>query len=198
MARINEGPVASLSPRINSLRDGAGTTRTGRSNLTLLMAGGLQAEDSGASSPATIKKTISERRLQANRLNAAKSTGPRSARGKAFSRLNATKHGLHSKAVLFGSDGTPADPELRAAWESLRAEYGQEDGCTDAVIRSVVVEWAHQRRAIELETSYLENALDDSTSPLSLSNLLRYGTTSQRSLRKNLAQLRTKARGPFE
>jgi len=37
---------------------------------------------------------ISERKLKANRDNARKSTGPKTARGKAFSRRNAVKHGL--------------------------------------------------------------------------------------------------------
>lgn len=38
--------------------------------------------------------TISERKLKANRENAKKSTGPRTARGKAFSRWNSVEHGF--------------------------------------------------------------------------------------------------------
>lgn len=37
---------------------------------------------------------LSERKLRANRENAKKSTGPKTARGKSFSRRNAIKHGL--------------------------------------------------------------------------------------------------------
>ena len=40
---------------------------------------------------------ISERKLKANRENAKKSPGPRTARGKEYSRRNATKHGLFAR-----------------------------------------------------------------------------------------------------
>jgi hypothetical protein len=47
------------------------------------------------------KRPISTRKLQANRSNAKRSTGPRSERGKAFSRRNALKHGILSCSVDF-------------------------------------------------------------------------------------------------
>ena len=45
-------------------------------------------------------RLISERKVKANRENAKKSTGPRTARGKAFSRRNAVKHGLCAKDLF--------------------------------------------------------------------------------------------------
>lgn len=63
--------------------------------------------------------TISERKLQANRANAKKSTGPRTERGKSWSRRNAVKRGLLSNAVLFHSDRTAVEPELQAMKEDL-------------------------------------------------------------------------------
>jgi len=45
-------------------------------------------------------RRVSERKLKANRENAKKSTGPRTARGKAFSRRNAVKHGLCAKDLF--------------------------------------------------------------------------------------------------
>jgi hypothetical protein len=54
----------------------------------------------------------------ANRLNARKSTGPRTEAGKAASRMNALKHGIDSQtAVLPGED--PAE------YEALAAEYSE-------------------------------------------------------------------------
>jgi hypothetical protein len=45
-------------------------------------------------------KNISAKQLQANRRNAARSTGPRTAKGKSTSRLNARKHGLLARQVV--------------------------------------------------------------------------------------------------
>lgn len=49
------------------------------------------------SSPA--KRPISLRKLEANRLNALQSTGPRTLRGKSYSRRNALKHGLFTNGL---------------------------------------------------------------------------------------------------
>jgi hypothetical protein len=46
-----------------------------------------------------IGRPISERKLQANRANAKRSTGPRTEAGKAASRRNALKHGILSCSV---------------------------------------------------------------------------------------------------
>jgi hypothetical protein len=170
----------------------------GREGVTLqtVSPGGPDAalphkdEGSGVPAPSAKPRTISQRKLEANRRNAKKSTGPRSARGKAFSRCNGTKHGLCSQATLFRPDGKPIDPQLQAVWESLREEYGQDAGAHQPPVQAVVVEWSHQRRATELEESYFQNSLDDSTSTVSLRNLQRYLTTSRRGLLKNVGLLR--------
>jgi hypothetical protein len=48
-----------------------------------------------------IDQTVSDRKIEANRENAKKSTGPRTIAGKLAMRRNATKHGLLSKALIF-------------------------------------------------------------------------------------------------
>jgi hypothetical protein len=46
-----------------------------------------------------MRRPISERKLQANRANAKRSTGPRTEAGKAASRKNALKHGILSRSI---------------------------------------------------------------------------------------------------
>ena len=50
-----------------------------------------------------MKKTMSPRQLMANRRNALKSTGPKTAAGKAVARMNALKHGLLAGQVVVRS-----------------------------------------------------------------------------------------------
>jgi hypothetical protein len=58
------------------------------------------SENSAAAQLAKPKSvTVSERKLKANRENAKKSTGPRTSRGKGFSRRNALKHGLFVRHI---------------------------------------------------------------------------------------------------
>src|SRR5262249_51559466 len=57
--------------------------------------------------------------IQANRENAKKSTGPRTQRGKAYSRFNSRKHGLTAKTLI--TVGECADD-----FEALRAELVEE------------------------------------------------------------------------
>ena len=57
--------------------------------------------------------------LTANRANAQKSTGPRSAEGKSASRFNALKHGLDAQSVIIPGE----DP---AAYDALAADYRAE------------------------------------------------------------------------
>ena len=60
-----------------------------------------------------------EAQIAANRRNALKSTGPRTAAGKAVSSMNALKSGLHAKSVVIRSED-PAD------LDALAAEYHAE------------------------------------------------------------------------
>ncbi|WP_406857189.1 hypothetical protein ABEG18_06040 [Alsobacter sp. KACC 23698] len=82
----------------------------------------------------------SERQIAANRRNAQKSTGPRSAAGKMRSRLNARRHGL--TAVL----PEPADRALLGEIERvLQAETGAQPGA--ALPRAAAAAILRHRRA---------------------------------------------------
>src|SRR5262245_52397253 len=62
--------------------------------------------------------STSERRIAANRLNASKSTGPRTAAGKRASRRNALRHGLTGAGAVL-------PPDLEAAVAVKTAEYAK-------------------------------------------------------------------------
>src|ERR1035437_5167076 len=57
--------------------------------------------------------------IDANRANAPKSTGPRSAEGKSASRFNALKHGIDAASIVIPGED-PAD------YDSLAAQYHHE------------------------------------------------------------------------
>jgi hypothetical protein len=58
----------------------------------------------------------SQKQIEANRLNSQKSTGPRSAEGKAASRMNALKSGIDAKSQIIRG-------EKAANLETLKSEY---------------------------------------------------------------------------
>ena len=66
------------------------------------------------------EKSVTAARADANRKNALKSTGPRTPRGKHYSRLNAVKHGLYCKELLVLDTD---QPEFEALRRDLEAQY---------------------------------------------------------------------------
>ncbi len=92
---------------------------------------------------------------EANRLNALKSTGPRSEEGKRRSRGNAIRHGLTAETIIVGLE----DPE---DYEAFEATVIADHDATSAVERELVVRLAsilwRLRRATGIETSLFESA----------------------------------------
>ncbi len=73
------------------------------------------------------RRTISARKLEANRRNAKRSTGPRTAEGKARVARNAVKHGFFARIVRIQSDGRPkANAPHRSVYLALDFLYSAE------------------------------------------------------------------------
>src|SRR5271157_2094046 len=123
-----------------SLEHIADTTTTTNTSDTQHEVEGSQTQQS--------KSSISEARLRANRENSKKSTGPKTARGKDYSRRNAVKHGLLSKKLLFSDNGQPMNKELHQLWENLQEKYGDGDIRTHLLVDDLVVEHWRQRQAL--------------------------------------------------
>jgi hypothetical protein len=99
------------------------------------------------------------KQIEANRLNALKSTGPRTEEGKRRSRCNAIRHGLTAETVIVGAE----DPE---DYESFEATIIADYDPTTAVERELVLRLAsilwRLRRATEIETALFQSALKQS------------------------------------
>jgi hypothetical protein len=90
--------------------------------------------------------------FQANRLNALRSTGPKSNEGKQRSRLNAVRHGLTAETVV----GSLEDAEDYKAFEAaVIADYCAETAVArELVLRLASLLW-RLRRATAIETDLL-------------------------------------------
>jgi len=72
--------------------------------------------------------------IAANRANARKSTGPRTAEGKRASRRNALRHGLYARPGMLEMDAT-ARAAFAAAHEGLRAAFRPQGRYEAALVR---------------------------------------------------------------
>lgn len=134
------------------------------------------------------KPSVSEARLRANRNNAKKSTGPKTARGKAHSRRNALKHALTSKFVMFAADGTPVNDDVHQLSDRLheKYDYNNNDVLTDLLVDTVLVEFWRLGKALNHEIECFENPNGHFSQLGNMANLQRYRTASQRALEKSL------------
>ena len=70
------------------------------------------------------RKTVTPKKLQANRLNAKSSTGPRTERGKRNSRFNAVTLGLFAKHVVIPfCDGDKAERDFQSLLDEIHQEF---------------------------------------------------------------------------
>src|ERR1700674_3609622 len=69
-------------------------------------------------------KTVTPRKIEANRRNAQRSTGPRTERGKSIARLNAVTRGLFAKHVVIPiCDGDEAEKDFQLLLDGLHQEF---------------------------------------------------------------------------
>jgi hypothetical protein len=168
--------------------DGSSQTDTNNTNINHNNTSDPQDKVDG-SETSQPKKPVSEARLRANRENAQKSTGPKTARGKRRSRCNAVTHGLLSKQVLFSDDGKPINEELHRLAERLHDKYGEGDVRTDLLVEGLVVEYWRQRQAMVVERQCFKESNFHFGRQGNMPNVQRYRTASQRALLKHLALL---------
>ena len=163
----------------------------------------------------------SDKQLDANRRNALRSTGPKTAAGKANVSLNPIKHGLLSQKVLLPNEDEAALSEFSAGMrECLQPDGELEDLLVDRIISDA---W-RLRRLLNVETQLFESSKPSETDLLmmgiagvtwgelglafareangadSFTKLSRYETTIEGSLFRSLHELQIlqAMRGPVD
>ena len=100
--------------------------------------------------------------LLANRLNSQKSTGPRSAEGKAASSMNALRHGARAESLIIPGEDPAQLAELTTSYLDLYQPAGpEEELLVDTVIRA---DWTRRRMA-RLEVEAFNSLIQESDPP---------------------------------
>lgn len=111
---------------------------------------GVVAEGSG-------KPPVSTRKVEANRRNSRKSTGPKTAAGKKRVSRNSTQHGFYSKYLLVSSEDQAEYDDLYAATCKHYQPVGWLETC---YLVDKVAAWSWRlRRLIRCEGGHIERAL---------------------------------------
>jgi hypothetical protein len=95
----------------------------------------------------------SDRKIEANRQNALKSTGPRTPEGKAAASRNAVKHGLLSEEVLLPGEDSEV---LRELGENLKAELQPLGELENLLIDRIIAAYWRLRRLGRVESGIFE------------------------------------------
>jgi hypothetical protein len=97
--------------------------------------------------------TISERKLKANRENARKSTGPKTLRGKAYSRGNALKHGLFCRPIT-DFEALREDPQkYEEMLNGLRDQYQPMGKAEEIEVERIAICYWRLKRAWRYENA---------------------------------------------
>ena len=107
------------------------------------------------------KRPVSERRIQANRRNALRSTGPKTARGKRAVACNAIKHGFLAREVVITSgDGEETLEEFHALIERLWEYYEPVGVVEESLVQTIATCFWRKARVIRAENGEIRRRLD--------------------------------------
>jgi len=127
---------------------------------------------------------MTQAKLDANRANAQKSTGPKTTEGRANSSRNSFKHGLYSKQLVVGAEEAAALDALKA---DLRTEHQPVNETEEILVNELGEQFWRLRRARRLETSLLDS---ETTVLTYLTAVQRIMSSAERGFYKALTALR--------
>lgn len=151
---------------------------------------GKQNHDQASDAVAQPSGVISPQRLAANRRNAQRSTGPKTAAGKAISSWNSLQHGLLSKRLVESSD------QKKEQFSQFLASAQQDLEPVGALEQLLVEKIAHEYWrlgiAARCETQEFTKSSPFAYTPYAntpIGRILRYQTTINRQLFQAISQL---------
>ncbi len=108
-----------------------------------------------------MKKAMTQDQRDANRRNAGKSTGPRTAAGKTIAKRNALKHGLLAReAVVCSGDGAENIADFDALLDQLIAEFKPNGPLEQLLVERITACFWRLRRAQRFEVGSIRGSLD--------------------------------------
>src|SRR6195256_5847565 len=93
----------------------------------------------------------SEKQIAANRLNAQKSTGPKTPEGRAAVRLNGVTHGLNAKTLVLKGE---SESDFTALLDSYQAEHAPATPTEEALVVQLAMATWRLRRLYHAEAGY--------------------------------------------
>jgi hypothetical protein len=101
-----------------------------------------------------------EKQTAANRLNAQKSTGPRTPEGRAAVRLNGVTHGLTAETLVLKGE---SESDFKAIFESLEAEHQPTTPTEETLVAQLAMATWRLRRVYNTEAGFYNVGLIDLT-----------------------------------
>ena len=121
--------------------------------------------------PHVLKPPVSERKIEANRRNAARSTGPQTERGKLIVSRNARKDGfLVREVVITAGHGKEDLDEFHRFFESVHKYYEPVGVIEEMLVEKIVVCWWRSARALRAENGEIRQRLDTQSLDRALQN----------------------------
>jgi hypothetical protein len=138
-----------------------------------------------------IRRPISEKKLQANRANAKRSTGPKTSAGKAAVRRNALKHGVRSNTLSVRPD--ECMERFKDMLSSITATGEPKTIEEETLVEEIADRWWKLRRLVQSQGDSLSCISDPGSDRSTLRLFRRYEGSISRQLSvriRRLSQLR--------
>jgi hypothetical protein len=140
----------------------------------------------GEGTQAAPAKAVSARKIEANRQNAQRSTGPKTPEGKTKSSQNSVTHGIFVKQFLNGATPETIE-EMKALTTGLREHYQPVGMMEEILLQKILVETARYGRILGLEQREL--ARENAFFSAAVDRVGRYTTSTSRGLFHAIEQL---------